>query len=280
MVNKFIPKSLKEALLILDQHDCYIMAGGTDLMVMKHRSSGLLPNFDKDVIYISNLEELNYIKKEDNKIIIGATTKYIDILNCSLIPQLLKEIIIEIASPSLRNMATLVGNIGNASPAGDSLVGLYLLDAEVELTSLRGTRMMPINDFIYGVRRIHREPDELITAVVIPCHDFTFTKWKKVGSRKAETISKITFAGAYTIKNKIITDLRLAFGSVSITVVRRLELEAKYVGLSVDELQSKIPDIIEDYGKFITPISDQRSTKDYRYKVAINIAKDFLTHIE
>jgi len=280
MVNKFIPQSLKEALLILSQHDCYIMAGGTDLMVMKHRSSGLLPNFDKDVIYIANLEELNYIKKEDNKIIIGATTKYIDIMNCSLIPQILKDIIIEIASPSLRNMATLVGNIGNASPAGDSLVGLYLLDAEVELTSMRGKRKMLVSEFIYGVRRIHREPDELITAVIIPCHDFTLTKWKKVGSRKAETISKITFAGAYTIKEGIITDLRLVFGSVSITVIRRLELETKYSGLSVTQLHDKIPEILSDYGQFITPISDQRSTKDYRYKVAINIARDFLTHIE
>ena len=280
MVNKYIPKDLKEALQILSEHDCYIMAGGTDLMVVKHRSSGLLPTFDKDVIYIMGLEELNFIKKVDENIVIGATANYADILKSPIIPQLLKDIVIEIASPSLRNMATLIGNIGNASPAGDALVGLYLNDALIELTSIHGKRVMPISEFIYGVRRIHREQDELITSVIIPEQHFTNTKWKKVGSRKAETISKITFAGSYTLDKGIIKDIRLAFGSVGITVVRRPELETKYIGLSVEQLKSKIDEILSEYGNFVLPISDQRSTKDYRYKVAMNIARDFLSHIE
>lgn len=280
MVNKYIPGTLEEALKILSEHDCYIMAGGTDLMVAKHRSSGLLPNLDKDVIYVMGLQELNFIKKVGGNIFIGATTNYTDILKSHLIPTLLKEIVLEIASPSLRNMATLVGNIGNASPAGDALVGLYIYDALIELTSVRGKRLTPISEFIYGVRRIHREKDELITAVIFPEDKFTATKWKKVGSRKAETISKITFAGAYTLEKDIVKDLRLAFGSVNITVVRRPELETKYIGLTVNQLHNKVDEILEEYGKFIVPISDQRSTKDYRFKVAINIARDFITHIE
>lgn len=280
MVNKYIPGTLEEALKILSEHDCYIMAGGTDLMVAKHRSSGLLPNLDKDVIYVMGLQELNFIKKVGGNIFIGATTNYTDILKSHLIPTLLKEIVLEIASPSLRNMATLVGNIGNASPAGDALVGLYIYDALIELTSVRGKRLTPISEFIYGVRRIHREKDELITAVIFPEDKFTATIWKKVGSRKAETISKITFAGAYTLEKDIVKDLRLAFGSVNITVVRRPELETKYIGLTVNQLHNKVDEILEEYGKFIVPISDQRSTKDYRFKVAINIARDFITHIE
>jgi xanthine dehydrogenase FAD-binding subunit len=280
MVNKYLPKNLKEALQTLSEHDCYIMAGGTDLMVVKHRSSGLLPTFDKDVIYIMGLEELNFIKKVDGNIVIGATTNYSDILKSPIVPQLLKDIVIEIASPSLRNMATLVGNIGNASPAGDALVGLYLYDTLIELTSVRGKRVMPISEFIYGVRRIRREKDELITSVIIPEQHFTNTKWKKVGSRKAETISKITFVGTYTLEKDVIKDIRLAFGSVGITVVRRPEIEANYIGLTVKQLQSKVDEILEEYSKFVLPISDQRSTKDYRYKVAMNIARDFLSHIE
>jgi CO/xanthine dehydrogenase FAD-binding subunit len=280
MVNKYLPKDLKEALQILSEHDCYIMAGGTDLMVVKHRSSGLLPTFDKDVIYIMGLEELNFIKKVDGNIVIGATTNYSDILKSPIIPQLLKDIVLEIASPSLRNMATLIGNIGNASPAGDALVGLYIYDTLIELTSIRGKRVMPISEFIYGVRRIRREKDELITSVIIPEQHFTNTKWKKVGSRKAETISKITFVGTYTLEKDVIKDIRLAFGSVGITVVRRPEIEANYIGLTVKQLQSKVDEILEEYSKFVLPISDQRSTKDYRYKVAMNIARDFLSHIE
>lgn len=279
-VNKYIPQSLKEALTILDQHDCYIMAGGTDLMVMKHRSSSLLPSFDKDIIYISNLSELNYIKVIDNEVHIGATTKYTEIENSPLVPSLIREIILEIASPNIRNMATMTGNIGNASPAGDSLVGLYLLDAKVVLTNVHGSRIVPLDEFIYGVRRIRREINELITEIIIPIQSFAGVRWKKVGSRRAESISKITFAGAYSIKDGVITDFRMAFGSVGITVVRRKEIEKKVIGLSIKELHERIPEILHGYGEFITPITDQRSTKDYRYKVAMNIAQDFLENMK
>ena len=79
MVKHYIPRNLQEALEILNQHDCYIMAGGTDLMVVKHQRSGLLPNFDKDVCYIANLEELQYIIENEEGIHIGAGTKYSDI---------------------------------------------------------------------------------------------------------------------------------------------------------------------------------------------------------
>lgn len=280
-INQYIPSSLNEALEILATHPCYIMAGGTDLMVMKYRRSGLLPSFDKDVLYIANLKDLQFINVDhDGNLHIGAGMKYVDILKDQRVPSLLKEIIREIASPNIRNMATLIGNIANASPAGDSLVGLYLLDAKVSLVSLRGARTMPINEFIYGVRKIRRESDELIKEVIIPSHTFTKTYWKKVGSRASESISKITFAGAYKLDKDIVKELRLAFGSVYITVVRNKELEKKYENLKISELKEKIPLIQADFAEFIKPINDQRSTKDYRYKVAMNILKNFIEDIK
>ena len=280
MVKHYIPHNLKEALEILNQHDCYIMAGGTDLMVVKHQRSGLLPNFDKDVCYIANLEELQYIIEDEEGIHIGAGTKYSDIEENILVPDLLKQIIHEIASPNIRNMATLAGNVGNASPAGDSLVGLYLLDAKLELASVHGSRLVPIQDFIFGVRKIHRHKNELIKEIFIPHHDDLNTYWRKVGSRAAESISKITFAGGYEVEDGKIKDLRMAFGSVSITCVRERKVEEKYIGMTVKELHNHVDDILKDMGKYITPITDQRSTKEYRYKVAMNILKDFISVIE
>ena len=280
-INHYIPSSLDEALDILAHHDCYIMAGGTDLMVVKYRRSGLLPTFDKDVLYIANLKELQYINVDHNgDLHIGAGTKYSVILEDERVPQLMRNIISELASPNIRNMATLAGNIGNASPAGDALVGLYLLNAKVRLVSSRGARTMPVSEFIYGVRKIQRESDELIKEIIIPHHDFTKTYWKKVGSRAAESISKITFAGAYTLDGDVIKELRLAFGSVSITVVRNRDIEKKYENLKISEIKGKIPAILEDYGQFVRPIDDQRSTKDYRFKVAMNILKKFIEDIE
>ena len=280
MVKHYIPQTLKEALEVLNAHDCYIMAGGTDLMVVKHQRSGLIPNFDKDVCYISNLEELQYIFENEKGVHIGAGTKFSDIEENELVPEIIKQIIHELASPNIRNMATMAGNIANASPAGDSIVGLYLLDAELELVNINGSRMMPIKDFIFGVRKIHREKNELIKEIFIPHHDDLNTYWRKVGSRAAESISKITFAGGYEVENGKVKDLRMAFGSVSITCVRDRKVEEKYIGMSVEELHNHVEDVLADMGKFVTPITDQRSTKEYRYKVAMNILKDFILTIE
>lgn len=280
MVNHYIPSKLQEALKILDKHDCYIMAGGTDLMVVKHQRSGIVPNFDKDVCYIANLEELQYIFEDEKGVHIGAGTKFSDIEVNELVPEILKQIIHELASPNIRNMATMAGNIANASPAGDSIVGLYLLDAELELVNIHGSRMVPIKDFIFGVRKIHRNQNELIKEIFIPHHDDLNTYWRKVGSRAAESISKITFAGGYEVENGKVKDLRMAFGSVSITVIRERKIEEKYIGMSVEELHNHVEDIVKDMSKYIQPITDQRSTKEYRYKVAMNILKDFILTIE
>ncbi len=280
MVKHYIPKNLKEALKILDTHDCYIMAGGTDLMVSKHQRSGLLPNFDKDVCYIANLKELNYIFEDEKGVHIGAGTKFTDIEECEIVPELLRQIIHELAAPNIRNMATMAGNVANASPAGDSIVGLYLLDAELELVNAHGSRMVPIKDFILSVRKIARKSNELIKEIFIPHHDDLNTYWRKVGSRAAESISKVTFAGGYEVEDGKVKDLRMAFGSVNITCARDRKIEEKYIGLTVEELHNSVDKIIKDMSKHITPITDQRSTKEYRYKVATNILRDFISIIE
>ena len=281
MVKHHIPQTLKDALKVLNTTDCYIMAGGTDLMVMKHQRSGLLPNFDKDVCYVANLKELQYITEDEKGLHIGAGTKFVDIENSIIVPDLLKQIISEIASPNIRNMATMAGNVANASPAGDSIVGLYLLDAKIELVSVKGSKLVPIENFVLGVRKIKRKSNELIKEIFIPHHDDLNTYWRKVGSRAAESISKVTFAGGYELDEEgKIKDLRMALGSVNITCVRSREVEQKYIGMTVEELHSSVDNIVKDMSPFITPITDQRSTKAYREKVSANILKDFILSIE
>ena len=280
MVKHHIPHNLKDALKILDTNDCYIMAGGTDLMVVKHQKAGLLPNFDKDVCYIANLKELQYINEDEKGVHIGAGTKFVDIENSQLVPDLMKQIIHELASPNIRNMATMAGNVANASPAGDSIVGLFLLDAVIVLASVKGIREVPINEFVLGVRKIKKHKNELIKEIFIPHHDDLNTYWRKVGSRAAESISKLTFAGGYEIEDGKIKDLRMCFGSIHVTAARSRELEEKYIGMKVEELRKHIGDIQEGFAKIISPITDQRSTKEYRFKVAMNIIEEFINAIE
>ena len=191
MVKHFYPQTLAEALEILDKNDCYIMMGGTDLMVQKHRSCGLLPNFDRDVIYVSHLKELQFIRDDGKELHIGAAVKYIDLLNSDLVPQYLKDVINEIASPQIRNMATLTGNIGNASPAGDSLPALYAFDARLIIQNAHGTRESLLKDFILSVRKTTHKKEEIITEIIIPKNNLKYY-WKKVGSRNSESISKVS----------------------------------------------------------------------------------------
>lgn len=278
MINHFVPSSLKEALEILSKHNCYIMSGGTDLMVQKHVSSGLLPSFDKDVLYVMNIKELDYIKIDENSNIhIGATTRYVELEKSNLIPNIYKTVIKEIASPNIRNMATMTGNIANASPAGDSLLPLIINDASIVLASLKGEREVLVKDFILGVRKIDRNNDEMIKEIIIKPQELNYF-YRKVGSRKAESITKISFMGAYKVESGILKDFRVAFGSVNTKVVRNLEVENRYINQKVNELDFK--NIVSDYNSLIAPISDQRSTQEYRRKVAINLLTEFLKEVQ
>ena len=231
MINHFVPKNLKEALAILNEHDCYIMNGGTDLMVQKHVSTNVLPRFDKDVLYINNIKELDYIKKDEEGIHIGGSTRYIEIENSLIIPYIYKRVI-----------------------SG-----------------------MLVSEFIYGVRKIHRETNELITEIIIKPTNLSYF-YRKVGSRKSESITKVSFLGGVKVEKNIIKDFRVAFGSVAIKTVRNRDIENKYIGKKVDELD--VNEIVNDYAPLVTPITDQRSNKEYRHKVAMNLLKKFINDIK
>ena len=277
---KYIPSSLDDALEFLASHDAYIVAGGSDLMVLKRNAAGLLPKFDKDVLYISNLKELQRIYREGDDIHIGAGATLDEVYLDENTPKLLRECIEEVASINIRHFATLVGNIANASPAGDTIVIDYLLDAKLKLVSKKGVRYVNAEDFVLGIRKVDRRSDELITEIIFPKQHFTGRMWYKVGSRKADSISKVSVAGVYSTKNGKISKFALAFGSVAITVKRSHELEKEIEGLTLEQFKAREEEFIEKYMKIISPIDDQRSNKEYRMMVAKNITRKFFKQIE
>ena len=279
MVNKYIPTSKHEALDILSKHDCYILAGGSDLMVVKKNVAGALPRFDKDVLYISHIEEMKGIYKDDKGLHIKAGTTMDEVEHCELVPSLLRKSISEVASTNIRHFATLVGNIANASPAGDTIVVDVVLDAVVKLESVDGIRFVTAEDFVQGVRRIDRKPNELITEIIFPEVDYNGELWFKVGSRKADSISKVMMAGIYKIHGKILENFALVFGSVAFKPVRSHELEEELKGMSLDDVKKNKQHIIEEYAKLIKPIDDQRSTAEYRLTVAKNMIGKFIDQI-
>lgn len=279
MVKSYIPKTLEEALNILSKEKCRLVAGGTDMLIQHHNRQTLPIAFKDNVIYIANLEELKGITEDENYIYIGACEPLEGILEHESTPQILKDTIIEMASPAIRHTGTLAGNIGNASPAGDSLVPLYLLNTVIEVKSLKQTRRVLLSEFITGVRRIALEKDELISKIIVPKIEFDKAIFVKVGPRLSDAISKLSFAGAYTIIDGLVLDFRFSFGAVNQTVVRRPEIECQYITMPLAEVKSKADEIVKQYEEFIRPINDQRSNKEYRKTVSLNLLRDFINNM-
>lgn len=279
MGQKLIPHSFLEALQFLEKYDCQIVAGGSDIMLQKKNVAGSLPKFEKDVLFISNLDELNYERLEEDGLHIGSTKNLESILENVLTPSLLKDCLSQLASVNIRNFATLAGNVANASPAGDTIVVEVCLNAKIKLTSINGSRLIDVYDFVKGVRKIYLNKNEMIEEIIFPLNNFDHFYYHKVGSRKAESISKVSFAGALKINKNIIEDISICFGSIFIKPVRSIEVEKSIIGLSVDELNERRQYFIDKYSSLIKPITDQRSTKEYRYEVALNILNKFFDEI-
>ncbi|WP_378955192.1 FAD binding domain-containing protein [Pelosinus sp. sgz500959] len=273
MVKAWNPITLEEALYIKKEHPGAVpYAGGTDWMVN--------PKANVPLLFLNQIPSLKEVLEGDITLAIGACSVYADLLQTIAVPEILKSAIRGIAAPAIRNIGTLGGNICNASPAGDSLPALYVLDAQVVLAAISDggnvkRRKMPVWEFIQGVRKTALRPDELLIKILIPKHSFSHSYYQKVGARKAQAISKLSFAALANVEQSRITEFRVAFGSVGATVVRDQKLENIVSQQSLD-----VEKVAQVYGDILKPIDDQRSNTVYRKKVCINLLKDFILSIK
>lgn len=276
MVNHYYPLTLDEALFQINQSEYQIIAGGTDVMIQYRSWADTSLQTKKPLLFIHQLKELDFIVRDKNYINVGACVTLSNLFKSPLIPLVLKNTIIEIASPSIRNTATLAGNIANASPAADAVCTLIALDALVEIKSLDSVRTVKIEHLITGVKKTSLLSNEIITTIKIPNihHDYQF--FYKVGGRKADAISKVSLAAVANILDGRITKWRLAFGAVGPKVVTDITKDETFVGKTIDEIRESILSVQELYASIIHPIDDQRSTKQYRSTVAGNLIKKFI----
>ncbi|TCK97755.1 CO/xanthine dehydrogenase FAD-binding subunit [Natranaerovirga hydrolytica] len=280
MVETYYPKTLSEALTIRNEKKTVLYTGGTDIMVRRKNATGLLPKFESDVLFLGHLKELQRIEVKENTLIIGAGVTYAQLLSHSKVPEVLKKAIKEIASKAIRNIGTLVGNIANASPAGDTLPVLYNYNAWLNIQSKKESQKVPINEWITGPGKTELKDNEMIVSVEMPLEDFNYVYYKKVGARKADAISKLSFVGLANIENNTIKDLRIAFGAVAPTVVRREEVEDVIRSRKLDQVKDLLETIEKLYSNHIKPIDDQRSSAKYRKEVSLRLLNDFLNNFE
>jgi CO/xanthine dehydrogenase FAD-binding subunit len=242
------------------------LAGGTDVMVSF--SAGKLVN--RHFLDIWQLSELRGIWAGETECTLGALTTYSEILHhselCTAFP-LLAAAAAETGGVATQNRGTLGGNIMNASPAADTPPVLLVYEAEVELTSVRGVRWVPYCGFHTGYKQTLLRRDELLTRIRLPRLNFrTRSHYRKVGQRRAQAISKVSFAALAGLDRE---DIRIAFGSVAPVPLRCYRTEAS-IRHGQDPFQTLAAEL--------APISDVRSTAAYRTRVAQNLLAAFLNH--
>ncbi|MEH7119895.1 FAD binding domain-containing protein [Neobacillus vireti] len=270
---------LDQTLSQLNKADCAIIAGGTDVMVLHKSRRGVPPKIPKPIVFIDHLSELKQVYQNHKDLHIGACCTYSELLENPIIPLPLKNAIKTIAAPAIRNRGTLGGNICNASPAGDTLPLLYVYNAKVLLRSVNGDRVVNVNDFIQGPRRVQRLTNEILAEIILPSifEEGAHVVFEKVGNRNADAIAKVSFAGYLRVKGDRIEDIRIAFGAVGPTMVRSIDIEKKLLGKTTPLAEANIAQVVADFNKIIKPIDDQRSTAVYRKNVALNLLHYFLS---
>ena len=273
------PVNLIDALKVRSETDVIVLAGGTDLMVKYRNPALIMPEIKKDLLYIGHLKELKGITSEGGTIRIGAATTLDDLEENAITPSILKKAIKELASLSIRNVATIGGNIANASPAGDTISPLIAMDGSIILKSLKGERRLPINKFILGPGKTVLEHNEIIETIEIKDKKFNREYYKKVGTRLANALSKINFVGLAFIENDTLMDIRIAIGAVAPVVMKSEEIEKRLQGMKLKEIKKCIKDIQKEYSSLVNPIDDQRSNAIYRKNVTLNLLRNFLQNL-
>ncbi len=255
-------ENLEDALRILRDEPRRPIAGATDIYVALNFGT----TTDRRFLDIRALGELRGISVRGDSVVIGALTTYTDMLRS---PEIQKRLPMLVAASQLvggaqiQNRGTIGGNVANASPAGDSLPVLFVAEAVIVVRSIEKERSIPITEFYTGYRKSVLRPDELIVAVEIPAVHGQQT-FRKVGTRAAQAISKVAFAGVRGPAGP-----RLSYGSVGPTVVRVPKTEqALASGAGIDEA-------VKVLSGEIKPIDDVRSTGEYRLRVATNLLRWF-----
>ncbi|MGA8075383.1 MAG: xanthine dehydrogenase family protein subunit M [Candidatus Acidiferrales bacterium] len=270
------PSNLASALELLAREpgEWRAFAGGTDLMALLE--AGKLAH--RRYLNIWNLDELRGISARGAEISIGALATYTDIrCDAALLREfpLLCRAAEETGGIATQNRGTLGGNIANASPAADSPPALLVYDAELELISAGGMRRVPYLGFHSGYKKMNLRPDELIARIILPRDRAGWKSYyRKVGTRRAQAISKVCMAAALKFSDGEITDVRIALGSVAPSVIRATATENALRGKRLDS--TAIAAARVSLAAEIAPIDDMRSSARYRSRVAQNLLEEFL----
>ena len=270
------PLDLEETLAALAATPLTVLAGGTDFYPA-HVGKPVVEN----IIDVTRIPALCGIAETTEGWRIGATTTWTDLIGAPLPDyfRALKLAAREVGGMQIQNAGTIAGNICNASPAADGVSALMALNAKVELRSAQSTRLVPLTEFILGNRKTLRQPNELVTAIIVPkWRENSRSTFLKIGTRKYLLISIVMVAACIeTDAVGVISNAAICVGACSPVAQRLPELEARLIGqrltLAITE-QVKVGDL-----NSLSPIADVRSSADYRTDAALTLVKRALAEL-
>ncbi|MEP7360998.1 MAG: xanthine dehydrogenase family protein subunit M [Chloroflexota bacterium] len=264
------PANLADALALLATDGGWRpLAGGTDLIV---QITGDLAPPPERVLDIWRIPELRGITVENGVLTMGALTTYTDIRRSDAVREHLPALVeaaATIGAAQIQNRGTIGGNAINASPAGDTLPVMLAMDAELVLSSARGERTVAAKDFWPAYRKTARADDELLVRIRFPLPRGRQVRFRKVGTRRAQAISKVVMAISWREDGGVWRDVRVALGSVAATPIRAPETERVLEGAAPRETTADHASAT--LAAEIHPIDDVRSTADYRRVVSARV---------
>ena len=267
-----VPANLQHLATLLQTPGRKLIAGGTDL-IPSLRQAHSLP---AQIIDISRLRELRYIREQNRIVHIGALTSFRDVQNSRILNETAPALVQaagQIGSPMIRTRGTLGGNIAHASPAADSLPALLIMDASVTLSSQKGQRTQMLCDFLLNPGKTDIHSDEILTDIFFEKPSTNCAaSFVKIGPRRGMTIAIVNAAALVGLDNDgRINQARLSIGAVAPTAIRCRLTEQALIGcLPSEKLWESISSIIQEE---ISPIDDIRGTAQYRRRAAFILSK-------
>ena len=270
------PGTLEGVLRLMDEQpgQWLPVAGGTEVMVLY--GAGKLPQ--RWLVNLWNIAELREIREDTETLRLGGGCTFSQIRACTSVQQhfpLLAQAASWTGGIANQNRATIAGNLANASPAADSPPALLVYDAELEIVSARGKRLVPYASFHRGYKRTALEPEELILSIVLRKGDDSWLSYgRKTGARNAQAISKVCMAALGRLQHGVIDDVRIALGAVAPVPLRLTQVEDAIRGRAITvNLIAEARLLLQEA---IAPIDDIRSVAAYRRFVSGNLLEEFL----
>ncbi|MEM0066205.1 MAG: xanthine dehydrogenase family protein subunit M [Sulfolobales archaeon] len=273
-IDYYRPKTLDEAIRLLREIDnSRVIAGGTDLLVDMKTSRVRV----RALVDISSIPDLRGIEDLGRTIRIGAATRLQELIESNVVSQnlpLLKTAVESMGSWQIRNMATIGGNLCNASPAADTAPPLLAYDAEFVVIGSEGLRVIPSTKFFVGYRKTALNPCEILKEILVKKSEWSGWSYVKLGRRGGFTLSVVAVAVLAKVIDGVVYDVRIALNSVAPVPIRAYKAEEVVRGKRVS--WSLIEEAANTVAGEVTPIDDVRSTSWYRREMSYQLAKDAL----